>query len=796
MDRKNDFAQQLASLQKAASRAGTASTTPTGGAAASSNPTNTTDSYYSTAANTNSRDGSNSSNHNRFGSPPRFNNYRGGRSSDGGNGGRSDHYGRGSGGRGRGHSRDGRDGREDRDNLHSSRDREDSYNSRDRDRERPGNSNERSERYDPDRKRRRYDDRDYNSNRDTRSGGRGGGYHGRSVGRGGRFDGTRGDGGGRWNYNDRTRDSRGNSTAATVNATPGKDDRERSGASPAGSAPYVPLADLVTLVREKRAGSCISISTESTTEGTPAKDVANATISGTNTPSTPSNDTKPKRSHIALLFLTITDLPHEHVWKAWLKSSKYFKDDLGDERENNVTNGGNQIGNGKGNEEMDEATAPPLVSIIFHAKYPERIKSPWVKQRHLIRLPLHILNGETEDKERDNRDEGRDSDRVSTNPSSTMPATSERQRGNSAAETMNNNDDNNSGINGGSTNKMPMSSFAPKFHSRRPEWGSLEITRGMIDLLDEGLRIGNTSAPVARKGEKEDLRCAYRRYLSTPGDILPEKSALASSGNGAGKDGEAKSAQYVPRITSDRDIPPVDRFIFVSESCLPVATLDEVELALFGPRKTIGNDASENHKGDECNKKDVQSLYNKSWINARSTPNNGYSRQLQWDEIRPTDIPQNLIWKADQWIVLTRSHGEAVTSMPSKYLNGRYLWTAFRNCRASDEMYFPTALSILGILQRGGNDKEVDDSSKGESCAGKEIRRRKITYCDWSMGAKNPVAYTLKDWKEVAEKARNEGCLFARKFVPQRGKMKSGSTGNGIISAREWVDTIVGIGGK
>jgi len=157
----------------------------------------------------------------------------------------------------------------------------------------------------------------------------------------------------------------------------------------------------------------------------------------------------------------------------------------------------------------------------------------------------------------------------STNPSSTMPATSERQRGNSAAETMNNNDDNNSGINGGSTNKMPMSSFAPKFHSRRPEWGSLEITRGMIDLLDEGLRIGNTSAPVARKGEKEDLRCAYRRYLSTPGDILPEKSALASSGNGAGKDGEAKSAQYVPRITSDRDIPPVDRFIFVSESCLP-----------------------------------------------------------------------------------------------------------------------------------------------------------------------------------------------------------------------------------
>ncbi len=138
-----------------------------------------------------------------------------------------------------------------------------------------------------------------------------------------------------------------------------------------------------------------------------------------------------------------------------------------------------------------------------------------------------------------------------------------------------------------------------------------------------------------------------------------------------------------------------------------------------------------------------------------------------------------------------------MASMPAKYLNGRYLWTAFRNCRASDEMYFPTALSILGILQRGDNGEEVDDLSRGESCAGKEIRRRKITYCDWSMGAKNPAAYTSKDWKDIADKARSEGCLFARKFVPRRGKMMGGSTGNdGIISYQEWVDKIVGIGSK
>ena len=36
--------------------------------------------------------------------------------------------------------------------------------------------------------------------------------------------------------------------------------------------------------------------------------------------------------------------------------------------------------------------------------------------------------------------------------------------------------------------------------------------------------------------------------------------------------------------SNNNKITPVDRFMFVSESCLPVVTMDEMEMALFGPR--------------------------------------------------------------------------------------------------------------------------------------------------------------------------------------------------------------------
>ena len=53
-----------------------------------------------------------------------------------------------------------------------------------------------------------------------------------------------------------------------------------------------------------------------------------------------------------------------------------------------------------------------------------------------------------------------------------------------------------------------------------------------------------------------------------------------------------------------------------------------------------------------------------------------------------------------------------------------------------------------------------------ESCAGECICRRRMTYADWSVSAKNPASFTARrEFLEVAHKARREGCLFARKFV-------------------------------
>ena len=438
--------------------------------------------------------------------------------------------------------------------------------------------------------------------------------------------------------------------------------------------------------------------------------------------STEDNTTmKKKQRHIALLFLTIDDLPHEHVWKEWLKSSAANYLSGGDRKDNDV----NSCESNNDNDDDDV-----MVSVLCHAKYPERIKSSWLRQRHLLQRTTQHVNDDN-------------------------------KRASAKADNY--------------------EDIKPKFHSRRPEWGSIEITRAMIDLLEEGMRIG-----------ADDSDGSYHRYLSTPTSSSEHKRD------------EVSNEDTKPSPT-DVDMPPVDRFIFVSESCLPVATLKEVELALFGPRQAILTTDTKDGQIKQHPSKNMEALYNKSWINARSTPNNGYARQLQWDAIRQTDIPQNLIWKADQWLVLIREHAKAIVSMSDKYLEGQQLWSTMRKVRASDEMYFPTVLSVLGIVHRPVGVSEVDENTmyqrSKESCAGNSIRRRCITYCDWSMGAKNPASFTSLEWKDVVAKARGAGCLFARKFVSAsslaaRGGDKKtgvGGAGDGLVSVDAWRSAVVAV---
>ena len=206
-----------------------------------------------------------------------------------------------------------------------------------------------------------------------------------------------------------------------------------------------------------------------------------------------------------------------------------------------------------------------------------------------------------------------------------------------------------------------------------------------MDLLEEGLRIGGITENVGD----------YRRYLSTPSRTRTHE---ATSGPDASVDDDA-----VPPP------PPVDRFVFVSESCLPLMTLREFEMALFGPRDDPEDDDAGSvvvATGKQSSSKEGQSPYDKSWIRARSTPNNGYARQLQWDAIRERDVPSRYVWKADQWVALTRAHAEAISSLTNgRYLDGRSLWPAFRDVREEEE----ETATAGGSSATGG----VDDHHRG-----------------------------------------------------------------------------------
>jgi hypothetical protein len=212
----------------------------------------------------------------------------------------------------------------------------------------------------------------------------------------------------------------------------------------------------------------------------------------------------------------------------------------------------------------------------------------------------------------------------------------------------------------------------------------------MIDLAQESLKIGDKKADIP------DERFSAKRYFF----VRPDAE---------GQD----------------PFPPVDKVLFISETCLPIASLSPDMLKM------------------PC-----------SIVNARDTPNNGFSRQLQFEKMHSL-LPRK--FKADQWMMLSRRHLAVILrELPYNF------WECFLDCKASDELYFPTAMSVLGILDEGAE----------------EVSKQRITYSDWSMGAKNPVTFDKADeLRRIVQEAQKEGCLVARKFVG--------------ITLDEWRDVVV-----
>merc|ERR1719203_559047 len=239
--------------------------------------------------------------------------------------------------------------------------------------------------------------------------------------------------------------------------------------------------------------------------------------------------------------------------------------------------------------------------------------------------------------------------------------------------------------------------------SFRPEWGSIEITRAMIELTSQALTIGEMRA--SSLSSDEETTHTDSRYFCTSKD-------------------------------TDK-IPMVDRFIFVSETCLPFISLHKLGKALYST--------------------------NQSWINMRNTPNNGYSRQLQWDRVSPA-FPTKFIHKSDQWIALTRHHASLIIrDVPRVFrdYNPRPLYYLFEDVKASDEIYFCTILALAGV------DLE-------------NVKGQCITYCDWSGNAKNPALFkTLKEVKMIKERVEEESCFFGRKFILKEG-----------LDVKDWLEMI------
>lgn len=381
-----------------------------------------------------------------------------------------------------------------------------------------------------------------------------------------------------------------------------------------------------------------------------------------------------KTPHICLLSLSISDLPFEQIWKAWA--------------------------------ETVSSSCSCFVSLVGHAKYPDKVQSPWLQQRLLLEPPR-------------------------------------RGRGTTLQD--------------------------PVFLTHRPKWGSVEITRAMRDCLQTALSIG-----VTNHFNEQDPRFHPNRFVFA----TPNKDGMTYN------EGTTVSP------------PPVDKFIFISESCLPVRTLKECCDVLFPMNDDNADTTSSNAQNDSKTATTTNlDPWDISWLNARNRNTAGTPRNMyESDQFRKIHrmVPGMYRWKADQWILLSRKHALAILYLDEHIASSRdEFWNAFTNVSASDEMYFPTVLSILGYLcddqnshpqkeSSGTATKKKDDSmekvgdesaippSEASPPSASEILKRRVTYTDWSEGMRNPTSFSgLREFVKTATFARQQRCLFARKFVPK-----------------------------
>ena len=208
--------------------------------------------------------------------------------------------------------------------------------------------------------------------------------------------------------------------------------------------------------------------------------------------------------------------------------------------------------------------------------------------------------------------------------------------------------------------------------------------------------------------------------------------------------------------------PHCGRFVFGTESCIPLYPLDYIAEKLF--------------------EEDV------SWLNAFNKGKNNWEVESCFRSVASSIIPPNLVWKCiPGWIMLNRRHAAEISLLAAKSCShspfseigassnggsgkgenkgclgtsdaadlvrawgpgGQYR-EGYEGVWAPEEVFFPTLLSVLGYLSPSGKD---------------QVKRYSVNYARWKkLGDANPISFSSLTSSLLAE-MRSEGALFARKF--------------------------------
>lgn len=160
-------------------------------------------------------------------------------------------------------------------------------------------------------------------------------------------------------------------------------------------------------------------------------------------------------------------------------------------------------------------------------------------------------------------------------------------------------------------------------------------------------------------------------------------------------------------------------------------------------------------------------------------------------------FPSQCIYKADQWVLLSRKHVVEIIRLcqyvhnrinntdtdclVSELSNGRVDTTYYNTyvrlydkVMASDEMIIPTTLALLGFINDTTPIKMTDiavsinnNNENEDDCRDLDINRCRATYSDWSEKMPNPKTFRIMRRSDFIT-ARGEGCLFFRKLISDK----------------------------